>query len=175
MSRASKLLSRILRHEPELAGLALGPGGWVPVDELLRGMKHAGHRLRADELHALVAGNDKRRFTLSEDGRRIRAAQGHSVAVDLDLPATQPPDELFHGTASAFLDAIWAEGLVPGRRRHVHLSGDAETATRVGRRHGRPVVLRIATGRMHDDGHPFWRADNGVWLTNRVAPAYLGY
>jgi putative RNA 2'-phosphotransferase len=175
MSRASKFLSRVLRHEPELVGLTLGPGGWVAVDDLLQSMKRAGHRLRPEELHALVAENDKRRFTLSEDGTRIRAAQGHSVEIDLDLPATPPPAELFHGTASANLDAIWAEGIVPGRRRHVHLSADTETAARVGQRHGKPVVLRIATGRMHADGHPFWRADNGVWLTERVDPAYLGY
>lgn len=158
MSRDSKFLSRVLRHEPKLAGLTLESGDWVPVDELLRSMKRTGHRLRADELHALVIDNDKRRFTLSGDGRRIRAAQGHSVSVDRDLPAARRPDELFHGTASASLDAIWAEGMVPGRRRHVHLSGVAETAIRIGRRHGRPVVLRIATGRMHDDGRSFWQA-----------------
>lgn len=175
MSRASKTLARVLRHEPELAGLTLGPGGWVAADELLRGMKRAGHRLRPEELRELVAENDKRRFTLSEDGRRIRAAQGHSVAIDLDLAPTEPPAELFHGTASPNLDSIWANGIVPGRRRHVHLSADVETATRVGQRHGKPVVLRIATERMHADGHPFWQADNGVWLTDRVDPNYLGF
>lgn len=175
MSRESKFLSRILRHEPELAGLSLGPGGWVQVDDLLRGIKRAGHRLTRDDLNRVVVENDKRRFTLSADGRRIRAAQGHSIAVDLDLPAVPPPDELFHGTASANLDAIWKEGIKPGRRQYVHLSGDPETAIRVGQRHGKPVVLRIATGKMHADGHQFWQADNGVWLTDHVAPAYLGF
>lgn len=175
MSRESKFLSRILRHEPELVGLTLGAGGWVLVDDLLRGMKRAGHPLKRDALGVLVADSDKRRFTLSEDGRRIRAAQGHSVAVELDLPPATPPEELFHGTAAASLDAIWAEGLKPGKRQHVHLSSDPETATRVGQRHGRPVVLKIATGKMHADGHTFWQADNGVWLTDHVAPAYLSF
>ena len=145
------------------------------VDDLLRGMKRAGHRLKREDLDRIVAENGKRRFTLSEDRRRIRAAQGHSVTIDLDLPAVAPPDELFHGTASTNLDAIWAEGIKPGRRQHVHLSGDPETAARVGLRHGKPVVLRIATGKMHEDGHQFWQADNGVWLTDHVAPEYLGF
>lgn len=175
MSRESKFLSRILRHEPELVGLTLGPGGWVLVDDLLRGMKRAGYGLKRDALEQIVADNDKRRFTLSEDSRRIRAAQGHSVAVSLDLPAAIPPVELFHGTATGNLDAIWAEGIKPGRRQHVHLSGDPDTATRVGQRHGKPVVLRISTGKMHEDGHQFWQADNGVWLTDYVAPQYLGF
>jgi len=175
MSKESKFLSRVLRHEPELAGLRLGEGGWVLVDDLLRGMKKAGHQMKREELSQIVAENDKRRFTLSEDGMRIRAAQGHSVAIDLELPAIAPPDALFHGTARTNLDAIWAEGIKPGRRRHVHLSGDHETATRVGQRHGKPVVLCIATGRMHMEGHSFWRADNGVWLTEYVAPEYLGF
>lgn len=175
MSRESKLLSRILRHEPGLAGLTLGPGGWVPVDDLLRGMKRAGHPLRREDLHRIVAESDKQRFTLSADGRRIRAAQGHSVAIDLDLPAAVPPAELYHGTASANLDAIFAQGLVPGKRRHVHLSPDPETATRVGQRHGRPVVLRIDTATMHEVGHVFWCADNGVWLTDAVPPIFIRF
>ena len=104
----------------------------VLVNDLLRGMKRAGHRLKREDLDRTVAENGKRRFTLSEDRRRIRAAQGHSVTIDLDSPAVAPPDELFHGTASANLDATWAERIKPGRRQHVHLSGDPETAARVG-------------------------------------------
>lgn len=175
MGRESKFLSRVLRHQPEMVGLSLGPGGWVSVDDLLRGMKKAGCPIQLDELRQIVADNDKKRFTLSEDGRRIRAAQGHSVAVDLDLVPIEPPATLFHGTAQANLDAIFAEGLKPGRRRHVHLSLDEETAVKVGQRHGKPVVLRVETGRMHDAGLTFWRADNGVWLTDHVAPEYLGF
>ncbi|EIE48598.1 phosphate acetyltransferase, partial [Citreicella sp. 357] len=164
MSKESKFLSRVLRHEPDLIGLTLGTGGWVQVDELLRGMKRAGHRLSPDALRQIVTDNDKQRFTLSEDGRRIRAAQGHSVTVDLDLTPIKPPATLFHGTARDNLDAIFASGLNPGRRQHVHLSPDEETAVKVGTRHGRPVVLRVNTAAMHANGLLFWRADNGVWL-----------
>ena len=175
MSKQSKFLSRILRHEPDVVGLTLATGGWVHVDDLLRGMKKAGHRLTLDELRQIVAENDKQRFTLSKDGRRIRAAQGHSIAVDLRLDPTKPPPILFHGTESANLDAIFASGLTPGRRQHVHLSSDQDTAVTVGARHGRPIVLRIDTGVMHADGFIFWRADSGVWLTPTVPPRYLGF
>ena len=150
MSRASKFLSRVLRHEPDLVGLTLGPGGWVAVDDLLQGMKRAGHRPRPEELRALVAENDKRRFTLSEDGRRIRAAQGHSVAIDLDLPATPPPAELFHGTASATLDAIWAEGIVPGQapsRASVGRCGDGNARRAAAWQAGGPAHRHRADAR----------------------------
>lgn len=175
MSRTSKFLSRILRHEPEEIGLSLRPGGWVPINELLRALKRAGHPLTRAELEALVASNDKQRFTISEDGRRIRAAQGHSIAVELGLPAATPSAVLYHGTASANLDAIFAEGIQPGRRQFVHLSPDTDTAQLVGRRHGRAVVLRIDAAAMHADGHEFFRADNGVWLTAIVPSSYLSF
>lgn len=175
MSKESKLLSRVLRHEPDLIGLTLGPAGWVQVDELLRGMKRAGHRLSPDALRQIITDNDKQRVTLSADGRRIRAAQGHSVVVDLALSPIEPPAILFHGTARANLDAIFATGLNPGRRQHVHLSPDEKTAVKVGTRHGRPVVLRVNTAAMYAKGLIFWRADNGVWLTDHVAPEYLGF
>ena len=175
MSKTSRFLSLVLRHNPKLVGLTLGPGGWVPIDDLLRGMKKAGRGITRDELEVVVAEDNKSRYTLSEDGQRIRAAQGHSVKINLDLPTAIPPDRLFHGTARHSLDTIWNEGLKPGRRQQVHLSGDPETATRVGARHGRPVVLTIETDKMHADGHEFLQADNGVWLTNHVPPAYLGF
>lgn len=175
MSKESKFLARVLRHEPEAAGIVLGPGGWVLVDDLLRGMKRSGHGLSWDDLRQIVAENDKQRFTLSDDGCRIRAAQGHSVAVDLALPVAVPPAELFHGTAATSLDAIFAEGLKPGRRQHVHLSVDVATAIRVGQRHGRPVVLRINAAGMHAVAHTFWQADNGVWLTDAVPRAFIGF
>ena len=142
MSKESKFLSRVLRHEPDLIGLTLGPGGWVQVDELLRGMKRAGHRLYPDALRQIVTDNDKQRFTLSEDGRRIRAAQGHSVAVDLGLTPIEPPATLFHGTARDNLDAIFASGLNPGRRQHVHLSPDEGTAVKVVSFAGECGILR---------------------------------
>ncbi|MEM5518977.1 RNA 2'-phosphotransferase [Henriciella sp. AS95] len=175
MSRESKFLSLVLRHKPEEIGLQLDKHGWVRVDELLRKLKKANRKLSRDELIQLVENNDKKRFTLSEDGLRIRAAQGHSIDVDLGLEPQCPPDELYHGTASANLDAIFSEGLISGRRHQVHLSLDPDTAKRVGQRHGKPVVLRVEAQRMFNDGFEFFRADNGVWLTAKVPATYLGF
>lgn len=175
MSRKSKFLSLVLRHKPEVAGISLDAQGWVPINTLLRGLKRAGHGMTRTELEKIVAENDKKRFTISEDGQRIRAAQGHSVDIDLGLDPVAPPDILYHGTASSSLDSIFASGIVPGNRKKVHLSLDPETAIRVGRRHGKPVVLRVEAGQMFRDGHLFWCADNGVWLTDNVPSAYLGF
>ncbi len=175
MSRESKFLSLVLRHKPEEIGLQLDKHGWVLVDELLRKLKKANRKLSRDELFQLVESSDKKRFTLSEDGSRIRAAQGHSVDVDLGLEPRRPPDELYHGTASANLDAIFSDGLNSGSRRQVHLSTNPETAERVGQRHGKPVVLRVEAKRMFDDGFEFFCADNGVWLTDKVPASYLGF
>lgn len=169
----SKFLSYVLRHAPETIGLRLDANGWADVGELLATANQAGKPIDLDTLRTLVAENDKQRFTLSEDGRRIRAAQGHSITVDLALAPAEPPMLLYHGTATRNLDAIFAEGLQPGRRQKVHLSVDAETAIKVGQRHGKPTVLQVAAGRMHADGLPFWRADNGVWLTDHVPAEYL--
>lgn len=171
----SKFLSYVLRHAPETIGLRLDANGWADVDELLTKAKKAGKRLDLDTLRAVVAENDKQRFTLSEDGRRIRAAQGHSVVVDLGLEPSVPPALLYHGTASRNLDAIFAEGLKPGRRQQVHLSLDPETARKVGERHGKATVLAVSAERMHGDGYQFFRADNGVWLTDHVPAGYLGF
>lgn len=173
MSETSKLLSRILRHAPGDVGLTLEPGGWVRLDDLVAGLQRAGHDVDRETILRVAAESDKRRFIVTEDGHRIRAAQGHSVEVDLGLIPSIPPAVLFHGTARTSLDAILIEGLKPGRRQHVHLSQDRETAWKVGQRHGRPVVLRVDAASLHQDGHPFWMADNGVWLTDPVPPAYL--
>lgn len=171
--QTSKFLSLVLRHAPERIGLVLDAHGWADVDALIAKANAAGVTLDRLTLLEIVATSDKQRFTLSADGTRIRAAQGHSVEIDLDLPAAVPPAVLFHGTARANIDAILAEGLKPRQRRHVHLSPDVETARRVGMRHGAPVIFKVATARMQADGLVFWQAENGVWLTERVAPAYL--
>lgn len=171
----SKLLSLVLRHAPEKIGIALDANGWTSVDELLARLKKAGHKIDRERLQTVVETNDKKRFTLSEDGKRIRAAQGHSVAVDLGNAPSAPPALLYHGTANGNLDSIFKDGLKPGRRQQVHLSTDPVTAERVGQRHGRPVVLTVDAGRMHADGGVFVQADNGVWLTDEVAPGYLGF
>lgn len=172
-SKVSKFLSFVLRHKPEACGLTLDSGGWVSVEKLLQGMDQAGYSISVDELLQIVAESDKGRFTLASDGSCIRAAQGHSVVVDLELAPVMPPYELFHGTATTNVEAIVEQGLKPGRRQHVHLSVDQETALRVGQRHGTPVVLRIDAAQMHAAGHCFWRSDNGVWLTDAVPPAYI--
>jgi putative RNA 2'-phosphotransferase len=173
LTRQSKFLSYVLRHAPDSIGLTLGPGGWVEVDRLLACSAAAGKPIDPATLAQIVATSDKKRFTLSVEGSRIRAAQGHSVEVELGLEPVIPPATLYHGTASRFLGAIRIHGLTPGRRQQVHLSSDEETATAVGQRHGRPVVLRVRAGAMHEAGHRFFRADNGVWLTDRVPPEYL--
>lgn len=173
MSRASKFLTLVLRHDPGRIGLSLGPGGWVTTRDLLRALSRHGLTTTAEELQAIVASDDKRRFTLSDDGRRIRAAQGHSIAVDLGLQEAEPPETLFHGTATATLDTIFREGLKPVSRTHVHLSLDVPTAIRVGARHGRPIVLEVAAGSLHRSGAVFLLADNGVWLTAAVPPSAL--
>ncbi len=169
----SKLLSYVLRHAPESIGIVLGEGGWTSVDELVAKAQRAGHLIDRETLEAIVAESDKKRFTLSTDGQFIRAAQGHSVAVELGLAPATPPEFLFHGTGSGAVDEILTEGLKPRSRQHVHLSGDEDTAKAVGGRHGKPVVLRVAAGRMRADGVLFWQADNGVWLTDHVPPTYL--
>ncbi|WP_327091624.1 RNA 2'-phosphotransferase [Nonomuraea sp. NBC_01738] len=169
--RVSKYLSRHLRHQPARIGLTLDPHGWADIDALLHAAKTHGFPITRDELHHVVATNDKQRFAM--DGNRIRASQGHTIEVDLDLTEEEPPDTLFHGTVPATLAAIRAEGLRPMKRHHVHLSPDRETAIRVGARRGRPVVLLVDARAMHADGHVFHRSANGVWLTDRVPPSYI--
>jgi putative RNA 2'-phosphotransferase len=181
----SKLLSRVLRHEPELVGVVLDAQGWTSIDTLLKCIAKARRspgapkRLRTlplltrDVLLAVVATNSKGRFAISSDGERIRAVQGHSVPVDLNHPVLEPPTVLFHGTAAGNWPTIAREGLRAGGRHAVHLSVEASIARTVGARHGRPVVLVVAAGRMHGDGFTFSRADNGVWLVNQVPPKYV--
>lgn len=173
VTKLSKYLSKHLRHQPERIGLRLDPAGWVPVHDLLRTCERQRVQLSAAELMEVVARNDKQRFELSDDRALIRAAQGHSVEVDLQLNASAPPSSLFHGTAQPTLTRILTDGLSPMGRRHVHLSTDARVAAQVGARHGPPVVLVIDSGSMARDDLPFWRAKNGVWLTASVPARYL--
>ena len=170
--RVSKLLSLVLRHQPGLAGVTLDRQGWADVEELLVGLAARGIPLTHAELEGVVAGDDKQRFVLA--GGRIRAQQGHTVPVDLGLPAVAPPPQLFHGTTRRFLPRIRVEGLVPRGRHHVHLSPDEATARRVGARRGEAIVLVVAAGALHAAGHVFHQTGNGVWLTAAVPPGYLG-
>ena len=173
VTRASKLMAYVLRHDPAAIGLVLGEGGWVRVDALLASAQRHGRRLDAALVDRVLNAPGKQRFE-TRDGL-IRAAQGHSVPVDLGLEPRQPPPVLYHGTVGRFLDGIFADGLRPGARNHVHLSATPETAVTVGARRGRPVVLLIDTAAMSGDGHEFFLASNGVWLTAHVPPAFISF
>lgn len=173
--RHSRFLSRVLRHAPASVGLVLDDAGWADVDALLDAARRHGHPLDRAVLDEIVVTNDKRRFAYDDTRHRIRASQGHSIDVDLGLVPVEPPARLYHGTATRHLHAILREGLRPGRRRHVHLSTDVATARQVGARHGLPAVLGVRAHALHAAGHPFFRADNGVWLVDRVPRAFIDY
>jgi putative RNA 2'-phosphotransferase len=185
MRRLSRLLSLVLRHHPEIVGVALDSQGWADVDALILGLNQlpanaTNHQrtlqiISRASLEAVVACNDKQRFTFSGDGHRIRAVQGHSIEIDLGYPASRPPPVLYHGTHVGALAAIQAEGLTAQSRNDVHLSRDLATARKVGGRRGRPVVLVVDAARMHADGYVFREADNGTWLTACVPSAYLQF
>jgi putative RNA 2'-phosphotransferase len=168
-----RLLAKHLRHDPEGLGLTLAPGGWVPIDALMAGCRHRNFHFSREELDYVVANNNKQRFTIDETGTRIRANQGHSVEIDLQLELLTPPDVLYHGTAQHFLEGILKMGVSKMARHHVHLSVDTQTAHAVGVRHGKPVVLRIDSAAMSRDGYEFYRSDNGVWLTDTIPPQYI--
>lgn len=170
----SRAIARALRHEPDWLGLTLDAFGFARVDDVLLGLRARGATVDAATLRVVVErGGAKRRFELSDDGTKIRALQGHSIAVDLGLSPLEPPEVLFHGTVARFLAGIRRDGLRRGKRSHVHLSETADAASIVGARRGAPVVLRVAARRMHDRGIVFFRAANGVWLTDHVPPEFL--
>ncbi|HXG65883.1 MAG TPA: RNA 2'-phosphotransferase [Blastocatellia bacterium] len=173
MTRISKFLSKRLRHEPERLGLQLQPGGWVAVETLLAGCARAGFPLTRAELDEVVARNSKRRFSFDDTGALIRANQGHSVEIDLQLEPVTPPDMLYHGTGHRNVETIIAEGLKKMSRHHVHLSGDIATAKAVGSRHGKPVIFEVDAAAMRRDGFTFYCSANGVWLVESVPPQYL--
>ncbi|MHA6760520.1 RNA 2'-phosphotransferase [Streptacidiphilus sp. PAMC 29251] len=173
--KISRHLSLVLRHNPGSIGITLDSAGWVDVSVLLAALAAHGRRLSRADLDAVVADNDKKRFAFDDTGSRIRASQGHTVPVDLGYTDSEPPARLFHGTHPAVLDQIRREGLRPMKRHEVHLSPDPETATRVGARRGRPVVLTVDAARMSADGHKFRVSANGVWLTDSVPPGYLSH
>jgi putative RNA 2'-phosphotransferase len=174
LTKISKYMSYVLRHRPDAAGLRLDPQGWVYLDALIAGLNAAGLGVDETIVRQVVAQSDKKRFTLSQDGTRLRAAQGHSTAgVDPDHPVVAPPETLYHGTVERFLPAILAEGLKPGSRLVVHLSPDVATARVVGARRGAPIVLAVAAGAMARAGHQFRLSENGVWLIEAVPPVFL--
>jgi putative RNA 2'-phosphotransferase len=173
--KISKFLSYVLRHSPDEIGLQLDAEGWASVEELIDKARSAGTILTPELIEQVVRTNDKQRFALSDDRSRIRANQGHSVKIELNLPSRQPPEYLYHGTATRFVDAIRREGLKAMSRQHVHLSIDEPTAHKVGQRHGKPIILKISAGEMWRAGQQFFLSDNGVWLTGKVELKYINF
>jgi putative RNA 2'-phosphotransferase len=172
-TRISKFLSLVLRHKPAEIGITLDEAGWVEVDTLLSACQKHRFPITRPQLEMVVATSDKKRFAFNEDGTRIRANQGHSVEVELGYAPAQPPEILYHGTADRFLDSIRRQGLLKGKRHHVHLSLTRETAAAVGTRHGRLVLLQVRSGDMHRAGIQFYKTPNDVWLTDTVPAEYL--
>ena len=175
LESTSKFLSYVLRHQPDAIGLKLDEEGWADLSELIRLANADGRNLSLELIEEVVATNDKKRFAFSDNGSRIRASQGHSVAIELGLKPVPPPNVLYHGTATRFLDSIKEKGLIAGSRQHVHLSADRNKATDVGRRHGEPVVLIVEAINMHGCGHEFFISENGVWLTLCVPVKFLRF
>lgn len=171
--KVSKLLSLVLRHQPEAIGLQLDQNGWALVEELLPKLKENGHPISLSDLQIVVSENPKKRFSFSDDGLRIRANQGHSLNIDLALKETPPPSVLFHGTAERNLTSIFTNGLEKRNRHHVHLSIDKPTALEVGKRHGKPAILEVDAAAMVKQGFRFFVSDNGVWLADSVPMEYL--
>jgi len=176
LTSTSKFLSLVLRHQPEVIGMQLDPEGWLPMDELIANANRKGNELSLEILHDVVASCEKKRFSLSDDGLKIRANQGHSVPdVELNLEPVTPPNQLFHGTVAAFIESIREQGLLKRSRNHVHLSADIETAKKVGARRGKPLILTIRAAAMHESGYSFYLSANGVWLTDAVPAQFIQF
>ncbi|CAI2485090.1 RNA 2'-phosphotransferase [Serratia fonticola] len=171
----SKFLSYVLRHQPESIGLTLDSEGWANIDLLIASAAKTGRILDRHLIESVVENSDKKRFSISDDGGYIRAVQGHSSKqVDINYEEQTPPQYLYHGTATRFIASIHQDGLLAGSRQYVHLSADITTATAVGQRHGKPVVLTIDALAMYHNGFKFYQADNGVWLTATVPLKFIG-
>ena len=168
----SKYIALILRHKPEAIGITLDEHGWANVSELIDGIAKT-YDFNINMLEEIVASDNKQRYSFNEDHTLIRANQGHSIPVDVELEEVAPPDILYHGTGEKYVDSIDAQGLIPKSRLYVHLSGDKDTAVKVGQRHGKPVVYVIESGKMYKDGFKFFRSVNGVWLTKEVPVRYM--
>jgi len=169
LKSTSKFLSLILRHKPQIVGLELDEHGWADVEELISRVKG----LNLAKLEQIVAQDEKQRYSFSADKKLIRANQGHSIPIDLELAELEPPEILYHGTAESFSSSIIAQGLLKMSRLYVHLSSDVETAEKVGRRHGKPKIFLVESHKMFRDGYKFYRSVNGVWLTEHVPAKYL--
>ncbi len=172
LKETSKFISLILRHKPETIGITLDEHGWANVDELIAGVSKT-HPLDMSTLEQIVAEDEKQRYSFNEDKTLIRANQGHSIPVDVELEEKEPPEILFHGTGEKYVASINGQGLIPKSRLYVHLSADEATALKVGQRHGKPFIYKVKSGEMYRDGYKFYRSVNGVWLTKSVPVKHL--
>lgn len=173
LDKLSIFISLILRHKPDAANITLDEHGWANVDDLLNGINDTGRKIDMEILEEIVATDNKQRYSFNQDKTLIRANQGHSISVDVELKEQEPPEFLYHGTATRFLDDIMNEGLKPMSRLYVHLSKDVEIAFKVGKRHGKTVILKIHSGSMYENGYKFYLSENGVWLTEKVNTEYF--
>ena len=172
LKETSKYISLILRHKPETIGITLDEHGWADVGELISGIAKT-HKMNMDILEEIVSTDEKRRYSFNDDKTKIRANQGHSIQVDVELEEMRPPEILWHGTGEKFTGSIDEQGLIPKSRLYVHLSKDEETAFKVGTRHGKPVLYIVKAKEMFKDGYKFFLSKNGVWLTKEVPVKYL--
>lgn len=175
LKQVSKFMSLVLRHKPEIIGLQLDENGWANVQEQVDKMNASGAAATIELINTIVETNDKKRFAFNKDKTMIRANQGHSIEVELNLKEVQPPEFLYHGTVEKFIDIIRMEGLKKMERQHVHLSKDIEIATNVGNRRGKAIILTIDTAKMHADGFRFYLSENEVWLTDEVPVQYIQF
>ncbi|MBO9428337.1 RNA 2'-phosphotransferase [Sulfitobacter sp. R18_1] len=180
MSKKSKFIARVLRHEPGLIGLDIDRNGWVRIDHFISQcgeygvpFKSSGKPYSYQEVIDIILADNKGRFALSEDRKRMRAVHGHSIEVDIGSEREAPPEVLYHGTTGKSLEAIFEIGIVPMKRQYVHLSETVDQAINVGSRHGAPVILEVEAKRLHEEGKSFFRSESGVWLTDEVAPGYF--
>ncbi len=172
LTKTSRFISLILRHKPETIGIALDEHGWAKVAELIDGIFKTQY-IDMAMLEKIVATDNKQRFSFNEDKTLIRANQGHSISVDVELPEKKPPVVLYHGTGEKYVSSIDEQGLIPKSRLYVHLSKDEQTAKTVGSRHGKPVIYEIHADEMYEDGYQFYLSVNGVWLTKSVPTKYM--
>lgn len=172
-TQVSKFLSLVLRHQPETIGIKLDENGWTTVSDLIEKLAAAGTSIDFNTLKHVVDTNAKKRFAFNDTFDKIRASQGHSIAIELGYEPQTPPEILYHGTAAQYIDSILSTGLNKGNRHQVHLSADTTTAINVGKRHGKPVVLEVAAKKMHNDGYAFFVSENNVWLTDNVPVEYI--
>jgi probable RNA 2'-phosphotransferase len=172
LDKMSKYLSLILRHKPEVIGITLDEHGWANVEDLINGINKT-QPFTMDMLEEIVATDDKQRYSFNKDKTLLRANQGHSIPVDVELKEMSPPEYLYHGTGKKYAVSIDRLGLLPKSRLYVHLSDNMDTATKIGKRHGEPLIYRVNSRAMSLDGYTFYKSVNGVWLTKKVPTDYL--